>query len=268
MKKTNIGVLTFPIYKSGNTPLSNLIDILYPLSNDIYLITGNDGYTFFKEDKRIHTYGIKHERGANVFTMITRYVYTQLRISYKLAKVTGNVNLWIFTVGGSSLVLPMLAAKLFRKKVLLASAANSIEALRCANDNLSKPVGILSKINFTLSNGITLCSKNLIKDWDLEKHKNKICIAYEHFIDFDEFKTKKKFNERAKLVGYIGRLSEEKGTLNFVKAIPKNRWRWSVASLFRAFKECRMKITHITPYYPPTFWWNGKHEGCLYEGVI
>ena len=32
---------------------------------------------------------------------------------------------------------------------------------------------------------------------------------------------KKKFGERDNLVGYIGRLSEEKGTLNFVKAIPE-----------------------------------------------
>ena len=251
MKKPNIGVLTFPIYKSGNTPLANLIDILYPLSNDIYLITGNDGYTFFKEDKRIHTYGIRHERGANVVTRILKFVYTQLRISHKLLKLRRNVDLWIFFIGGDSLLLPMLTAKVLREKVVLAFASSSVMGLKSVNDNLFKPVEILSKINFTLSNGITLCSKNLIKDWDLEKHKNKICIAYGHFINFDKFKMKKNFDERDNLVGYIGRLSEEKGVLNFVKAIPKNRWRWSVASLFRAFKECRMKITHITPYHPP-----------------
>ena len=220
MKFLNIGVLTFPIGESGNIPLLNLIDILYPLSNNIYLVTGNDGYTFFKEDKRIHTSGINHEKGKNTFTRIFRFVYTQLRISYKLAKITRNVDVWFFFFGGSTLLLPMLTAKVLMKRVVLALAGSSTQSLKSTNDNLLKPVEILSKINCTLSNRITLCSKNLIKDWHLEKYENKISIAYEHFLDFDKFKIKKKFGERADLVGYIGRLSEEKGVLNFVKAIP------------------------------------------------
>jgi len=221
MKKPNIGILTFPISKSGNIPLSNLVDIVYSLSNEIYLITGNDGYTFFKEDKRIHTYGIEHKTGRNVFTRILKYIYTQLRISYKLAKIARNVDVWIFFIGGDSLLLPMLTAKLLRKKVVVALAGSSIKTLISANDNLLKPVKILSKINYTLSNRIILHSPNLIKEWNLEKYRNKICIAHEYFLDFDKFKIKKKLNERDNLVGYIGRLSEEKGVLNFVKAIPE-----------------------------------------------
>lgn len=218
-KKQNIGILTFPISEAGNIPLSNLVDIVHPLSNDIHLITGNDGYTIFKDDKRIHTHGIRHERGKNVFTRILKYIYTQLRISYKLAKISGNVDLWIFFFGGESLVLPMLTAKLLSKKVVLAFTGSPMQSLRFTNDNIFKPVEILLKINCTLSNRIIIYSKNLIKDWNLEKYKNKIYIAHRHFIDFDKFRIKKKFDERENLIGYIGRLSEEKGVLNFVKSI-------------------------------------------------
>ena len=126
MKKPNIGILTFPISEAGNIPLSNLVDILCPLSNDIYLITGNEGYTFFKEDKRIHTYGIRHGRGSNVVARVVNFIYTQLRISYKLAKITRNVDLWIFFIGGEGLLLPMLTAKLLKKNVLLALAGSFI----------------------------------------------------------------------------------------------------------------------------------------------
>ena len=125
-KKQNIGVLTFPIGGAGNIPLSNLIDILHPLSNDLYLITGNDRYVFFKEDKRIHTYGIRHERGSNVVARAVNFIYTQLKISYKLAKLTRNVDLWIFFIGGEGLLLPMLTAKLLKKNVLLALAGSFI----------------------------------------------------------------------------------------------------------------------------------------------
>jgi len=221
MKKTskNIGILTFPIVEAGSTPLSNLIEIVYPFSNDLYLITGNAGYTFFKDDERIHTYGIKHKKGKSIFTKILKVGYTQLKISYNLAKITGNVDIWIFFIGGPYLLLPMLTAKLSRKKVVLAFAGSSILSLKSANDNLFKPVKILSKINCTLTDCIILYSPNLIKEWNLEKYIDKICIAHKHFLDFDKFKIKKKFDERENLVGYIGRLSEEKGILNFVKAI-------------------------------------------------
>ena len=221
MKKLNIGVVTFPIVEAGNIPLSNLVDILYTISNDVYLITGNDGYTLFKNDKRIHTYGIRHERGVNVFTRILRYIYTQLRISYKLARIAKNVDIWIFFIGCDTLLLPMLTAKLLMKKVILALAGSTLQSLEYTNDKLSKQIEILEHINRALSNCIILYSPNLIKEWNLEKYRDKICVTHEHFLDFEKFKIEKEFDKRDNLVGYIGRLSEEKGTLNFVKAIPE-----------------------------------------------
>ena len=219
MKKQTIAIITFPI--SGTVALSNLVGIVYPLSNDLHLITGKEGYRFFKDDKRIHTYETKHGTGANTFTRILKYIYAQLKISYKLAKINGNVDMWIFFIGGDELLLPMLTAKLLREKVVLAFAGSSIQTLKSANDKLYKPLEILSKINCTLSNRIVLYSPTLIKKYSLEKYRNKISIAHEHFIDFDKFKIKKRFDERDNIVGFIGRLSEEKGVLNFVKAIPE-----------------------------------------------
>jgi glycosyltransferase involved in cell wall biosynthesis len=66
-----------------------------------------------------------------------------------------------------------------------------------------------------------LIGHSQIRDWNLEKYRDKISIAHKHFLDFDKFKIKKKFREKGNLVGYIGRFSEEKGMLNFVKAIPE-----------------------------------------------
>lgn len=216
MKKANIGILTFPTSKAGNIPLSNLVEILNPLSNDLYLVTGNDGYMFFKEDERIHTYGIRHESGKNVITRVTKYIYTQLKISYTVFKLREEVDFYIFFLGGDGLILPMLIVKLLNKKVISAPADYIVRVERDVPSQLLK---ILNNINRLLSNRIVIYTPTLIKEWDLEKYKNKIYIAREHFLDFDEFKTKKKFYERDNLVGYIGRLSEEKGILNFVKAI-------------------------------------------------
>ena len=223
MKKdrSNIGILTSPTSEAGIIPLSNLIDILQPISNDIYLVTGNRGYIFFKENKKIYVCGVKHKTGTNSVTIITNYIYTQIKISYKLLINNKNVNHWFFFLGGPALLLPMLTAKLFRKNVTLVFGGSDIESVKAQSVILSKPVEILVKVNLTLSNRVILYSPNLIKEWNLEKYRDKICIASRHFLDFDKFKIKKKFDERDDLVGYIGRLSEEKGVLNFVKAIPE-----------------------------------------------
>jgi len=221
MRKVNIAILTFPISEAGNVPLSNLANILCSLFNDIYIITGNEGNVSAREDSRIHTYKIEHEMGANILSRIAKYVHTQLRICYKLVKVTKNVNLWIFFTGGEGLVLPMITAKLMKRKVVLILVACPAKISEARKDPLSKALSRLTKTNYTLSNRITVYSERFIQEWHLEKYRRKISIAHEHFLNFDKFRMEKRLNERRDLVGYIGRLSEEKGTLNFVTAIPE-----------------------------------------------
>jgi glycosyltransferase involved in cell wall biosynthesis len=217
-KKPNIGIVASAQLDASKSPVSNLINIVYPLSNNIYLITLR--HDLFKENNKIHTYEMQYKMGLNILTKIVKYTYLQLKISYKLTKITKNVDFWIFFVSGS-LVLPVLTAKLLRKKVVLALPGSSTLMAKFANDILSKPIENLEKINCTLANKIILYSESLIKEYGLEKYKNKISIAHEHFLDLDKFKIKKQLDERENLIGYMGRLSREKGVINFVKAIPE-----------------------------------------------
>ncbi|MCL0065577.1 glycosyltransferase family 4 protein [Dehalococcoidia bacterium] len=223
MKKecTTIGIVIPPLSKASKVPASNLVNILCSFSDDIQLITGGTSYGLFMKNKKVHAHEVKHRAGLNAFTRIRNYAKTQLKISYKLAKLSKNVDLWIFFIGGEFLILPILTAKLLRLKVVIALVGSGLKVAQIQKDHLYRILAPLMKINYTLSNRVILYSPNLIKEWNLEKYRNKISIAHEHFLDFDKFKITKKFDERNNLVGYIGRLSEEKGVLNFVKAIPK-----------------------------------------------
>ena len=222
-ERPNICIITSPRPKAGVVPLSNLVDILYPLSSDLYVITGNEGDVACRNRKEVHGYSIEYNKPkTQIIARIFNYIYLQLRISYRLMKLTRNVDICVFFMA-EGLLLPVLTSRLLGKPAILSLAA-SLPKMIEANKDISLRSRIptfLEIINYSLSNRIIVYSPNLIKEWDLEKYRNKICIAHEHFIDFDKFKIKKQPAERDNLVGYIGRLSEEKGTLNFVKAIPE-----------------------------------------------
>lgn len=217
-----IGIVTFPISEAGTIALSNLVDIFQSLCDDIHLITGGAGYTLFVENKNVRTYGVEHRAGANaIFSRAINYVWTQSRISYKLMKLTRKVDLWIFFIGGEGLVVPALTAKLLGKGVVIASAGSGLKVARAQGDPLAKVSALLQSITYRLSDRIILYSHRLVEEHSLLKYRNKISIAHEHFLDFDRFEVKKRFDERDNLIAYIGALSKTKGVPNLLEAIPQ-----------------------------------------------
>lgn len=218
MKETTVGLLSFPGGKSSITPLSNIINILIPLSKELHVITGNTSYESLKNDERFYIYPVNHAKGKNIFHRVFGYLITQLKMSYTIFMLK-DIDLWLFFIGGDGLVLPMLTAKLMQKEVILVFAGSFVQSLIASNDIMHIFVRILSNINCKLSNKIVLYSKYLIKEWEMEKYKSKILILHEHFINFNEFDISKQFDIRKNFVGYIGRLSSEKGVLNLIKSL-------------------------------------------------
>jgi glycosyltransferase involved in cell wall biosynthesis len=174
-----------------------------------------------KGKTNVQIYNINHEKGPNAFIKIIRYIIIQLRISNQLKKNTKNTRIWVFFIGGNLLIIPMIVAKLLRRKVILVLSGSSYESFKSSNSFLTTFINILENIDRFLSDHIILYSNNLINEWNLKKYTNKISIASRHFLNFDVFKIKKNLGERKNLVGYIGRLSEEKGISVFIDAIPK-----------------------------------------------
>ena len=204
--------------------LQNIIKILLSaFSGKIYVIIS--GVPFSKKcfNERVHIKQIMHEnetgKPRNSGSRIVKNIVTQLKISYVLAKER-KAEAYIFFLA-QSLTLPILTLKLMRRKVILALGASCSELAESKKDRLLLFLKIEEKISYKLSNHIIVYSPNLTKEWNLEKYRNKIHIAHEHFLDFDKLTIKKKIDERENLIGYVGRLSEEKGVLNFVKAIPE-----------------------------------------------
>jgi len=221
MEKLNVGIATIPISKAGRMPLSNLVDIVSSFSGRICLITGDAGYNFFKDNHGVKLYGVGNRPKPNTFARIVNYIPTQLKMAYRVMRAAATTDSWIFFTGASASPLPILIAKLLGKKVVSAYAASDTKVLGAQGKFLLRPMELLGIASLILSNRIVIYSESLIQEWGLEKYRHKIAIAHEHFLDFDKFKLRNQLSERKNLVGYIGRLSKEKGILNFMKAIPE-----------------------------------------------
>lgn len=172
-----------------------------------------------KSSKHSKVITIMHHHNKFFIWRVLNLIFVQLKISYYLIKFLKEIDLVIFFMGDSYFI-PSIIAKLARKKTLITIGGFLEKEIKYKKDYLAYFLVPLKKINLRLSSGIVLYSKNLIIDWNLEKFENKIFIAHEHYLNFDKFKIINSLNERDNLIGYIGRLSEEKGIMDFLESIP------------------------------------------------
>jgi len=217
--RLRVCVVTFPFTEAFVTPLSNLVEILRSLSGGICVVTAGVEDATITTNRGIQTYRIHQKKVRNIFARIAVYIYLQIKISFRLAMLSRDTDIYVFFMEAGAF-LPMLTARLAGKKVVWELPSSLVQMVEHHKDPLSNALVWIQSVDYRLSNRIVLYSENLIRKWGLGKYRSKISIACEYFLDFDEFKMQKPLNERGNLIGYIGRLSGEKGILNFMEAIP------------------------------------------------
>jgi len=216
-----IGVLTFAVIKAGVVPLSNLISILGTEQNQVSLITDNEGYAHFKDDPNIKTFEIRHRSHASGLVNMLNYIHKQLLISYMILKDLRDVDTWIFFFNAETMVFPLVTLKLLRKKVILSLPSSSEKIHEHTSSGQAAIMRSLSRISYRLVDNIIVYSPRLVTEWNLTKYADKILIAHEHVINFDEFRLETSVAKRPEAIGFIGRLDAEKGIMNFIRAIPE-----------------------------------------------
>ena len=212
----------------GRVLLSKLLKILEPICEKIIVITG----VFENEiiSKKISITCLKGHEDKRTSLKILKFVVSQVKSCWHLLRVRKGIDVVMFYINSGGLTLPIMLSKILKKKVvLIVSASDSEMASIIYRDYLFGIGGrvvvpiykSLEKINRCFSDRIIIDSEKIARDYAADGYRHKVVVASDRrFIDADAFKVKKKLEERRNLVGYIGRLSYEKGVMNFVKAIP------------------------------------------------
>ena len=172
-----------------------------------------------ESDARVQLCTVDYNSGNNILSRILYFTEIQVRVTQYIAKLN-HVDTWVFFIGGEIFALPMVMAKLFRKRTIILLPGSEITAAESSGRRFIILQKIFSMVVRKFCEKIVVYSPILISEWNLEPYRHKILIAHEHFLDFTTFTVTTPLASRPPLIGYIGRLSGEKGVQLFAQALP------------------------------------------------
>jgi glycosyltransferase involved in cell wall biosynthesis len=214
-----VGVVTFPLVSAGLEPLMGMTDVIYPITDGMFVITGGAGSALLahRTYDRCVVDSVDHKGGRSAVMRILHFTATQCKIISKLVRRAKFVSFWLFYQGGDYMLLPMVVAKLSKKPIVLVLSGSQINIMSAQKDPLTMSARWLIETTMWLADRITVFSPRLIEEWNLGNVEDRVVFLH-HPIEFDEVSVTP-LVERKTIVGYVGRFSEEKGPLEFVEAI-------------------------------------------------
>ena len=230
MKQSNslgLSIISAPLLgiPGAHVLVENLLRMLEPLTKEIFVITGNyPESTVFSP--KVHIKNIKYDhKNQSILIRIPKFLLMQAKMSYHLVKVASRIEVVFFSIGAMTLLLPMLTAKLLRKKTIMAATGSSADSAKHTSSGIGGFISLhvsaaLEIIDYNLADQIVVESEDMIEPLRLKHYERKISANSAICIDFSVFRITRELKDRRNIIGYIGRLSPEKGVLAFAKAIP------------------------------------------------
>jgi len=157
-------------------------------------------------------------------SIILQYLVIQLKTMKMLLadKNEGSGNYVLFFMCERN-IIPILASKIFghRRRIIVMMGGSSKKMAEIESSIFAKVSSLLEEVSLTAADDVVVYSGILIEEWGLQKHIDKITIASQHVIDLTQFKILTPFIGRKRLVGYVGRFSEEKEPILFFEAMKR-----------------------------------------------
>lgn len=224
-KRRNLAIITSPYAEAKDSVLDecllNFLQLLQPLSEDIFVITGVHPI----DDKGVYVLNVRMDnKKQSALIRAFKFIYVQIKISTKLSRILNKIDIVISFVAGP-LILPVLVARLLRKKVSICVTGLSSKPAEHDYSGKTgyifpKALKLLEFACFTLADQITVESESVIRFANLSRYRKKISICGALYIDTVLFSLKSNLMQRESKIGYVGRISSAKGIMNFIKAMP------------------------------------------------
>jgi glycosyltransferase involved in cell wall biosynthesis len=228
-KKPNVGIITHATFeRAGETPLDNLIGLAQPLTNRLFVITGD---YYRNSTPGVEILRVKAKRRASFIGRVVQQGVTHVRQLRLLTKLRKEIDILIFYFG-TPFPVPLIFAQALGMKcfIILATEGSGVWAHAAKASGTKLQFGEFTRfsiqeacerISYYFSDKLIAYSSCAVEQMNLRRYIEKIAIYPKYVSDYDIFDAKTKIEDRHGRIGYVGRLNEEKGILNLLEAIPQ-----------------------------------------------
>jgi len=212
----DVCVVTHPLAAAGENATRSLLDILAAITG-VALVTADLPADSEIRQRRELVELTRKGAGDSVPVAAARFLLNQLRMCRVLADRDEEVVLFY---GATSYLLPILAAKLLGKTVLVEPRGDVPLTLRLHwEQRLPDPVartlaglvGALECAGFAVADGVVTYTPEMARQLDLHPEAPDVYPTGARYVRPDQFTVERPYADRDRVVGFLGRLDEEKG---------------------------------------------------------
>jgi glycosyltransferase involved in cell wall biosynthesis len=196
-----------------------LVPILKTVVQNLYLIA-DGSFNDLRATQPNQRLRLGMDKDQSVVARLVEFVCFQLRTTKIIVDNSRRVDVLLFHLG-TDLVVPIGISRLIGKRTVMMTSGSFSRSLKAIHKKplLMALIAILEKSSYLASGKIIAYTPRCIEYFGLGRFKRKILIANSHFLDLAKFRIQKHLASRENIIGYLGRLSEEKGVLNLIEAM-------------------------------------------------
>ena len=222
--KSGVCVVTHPLSSAGENATRTLLDVLSAVTG-VSLVTANlpEGSTI-RDSYDVHEVTTKGASQSNVLVAALRFLRNQLRMCQVLADRDEDTVLFF---GATSYLLPVLFCRILGKTVVLEPRGDVPLTLRLNWEQtlpipvartLAGTVWLLERTCYHFADAIITYTPAMAAELGVDDFESKLYPHGARYVDTETFSVLTPYAERDRVVGFVGRLDEEKNVRKLARA--------------------------------------------------
>lgn len=228
LHESRVLILAFPFATPAMvTPVGKMGRIFSSFCSKVYVV-GSDYFSASKElppgVRRVVLKSVlQYAKGdwrrlSSIFRWLIMNVSAQLEMGWHLWRLRREVDI-ILCTSGCYYQIPCLLARVLGKKIFCSAFGVDTEiAMANHGRTVAGILSVLCSFNYCLAEKIIVDSTQTMETPVHKRFIRKVVIG-NRYVE-DEFREQIPHGDREKVIGYIGRISKEKGILDFARALP------------------------------------------------
>lgn len=221
----DVCVVTHPLGPAGENATRSLLDILGAITT-VSLVTADLPADSEIRDRHELVELTEKSTGTSLVTAAARFCLNQLRMCRVLARRDEPV---ILLFGATSYLVPLIFARLLGRTVLVEPRGDVPLTLQLQWEErmpsavargLAAVVGLLERGGFVVADGVVTYTESMACQLGLDPERPDVYPAGARYVRTDQFSPTVPFEDRDGLVGFLGRIDQEKGVRELAAAVP------------------------------------------------